>query len=1435
MKPTHLLRVLGLGVGLGLATPVAHAFTLTELQTAPVVTATDALAAGTLYNCTSREEGKFRYVIDPGIALRYGECRSKFQQCVHAVWDTQSAETVPDGTRWFDDGDTCNGTEVCIGGRVEHINPPATCASTDSRSTTTTTTATGTRSAATTSTTDTTAATTAGTRVTTAAATGTTATTRADTLTIAVPECDGATTKTCTVTGMTACQKGTQRCTLAGTWGACTVDALPDGTAVADNNVCNGNEVCQNGAIVPGVALVCDDGNSCNGTETCNATSGCQAGLMPDADGDGVGDCKDLCPNDAKKILPGECGCGVADLDADGDGVMDCKDLCPSDNHKQAPGLCGCGIGDGDRDVDGTPDCNDQCNLDAKKTVPGVCGCGVADVDADRDGVMDCKDLCPEDAHKQAPGICGCGTGDGDRDGDGTPDCNDQCAQDAFKTAPGECGCGVVDLDGDSDGMPDCRDLCATDPKKMAPGVCGCGTADVDTDGDHAPDCKDTCPADEKKTAPGPCGCGVSDADGDGDHLPDCHDNCPAASNVNQLDSDGDRIGDACDAPSCGNGVVEQGEACDGSVPAGMTCASVKTGSNGTLTCAHCQIDQQQCLVPECQAGQSRACASPVGAQGACAAGGKQQCDNGHWSACQSDVLPRAEVCGNHADDDCDGAVDEDCKAEPAKAVEAPVRGQPPSVEPAAPAPERQAIAEPAPDQQPAAEPVPARPIAGRPVATPEPAAAAPVPEPMVTPEASVAPERGATPGAATPEPVAAAEATPAPKAAEAPAAPLFMPQCQSSSLFDCAKTRGWELSGVQHPIGLLHGQQGMYLAAEDGVHRLMLTAQAAPVQACAGDVPEPLLGVLHDDVVPIVHSARTLYFLQETADEPAAPGCTVEFRALPKAAGTCDGDIVAITRDADLNGDRIADIVTARVCPSSAGPTLGFETMLSDEQGAILSFTTQRVGKAADALHHVQMRVTQEADGAAFVMVYAQRAAAKADQAPTAIELRCPIVATKDGSGRMVVCPKAEQDISTHLVSKQSPKGSFVLASSPNAVAGVSTAVILTGAETCTALSGKSGDSVSCSGGGASDVAAEEITEAFAGWFAPKDKGHWTQAVGMYADTEQVHLSQLKVTDAMVTDTALDEHLVCASAQDHLEWTQDVQYVQPGHFLAADLDHFGGQELCTICRPRVAGSMIGSAVFCFYNQNETPQAHVAEPTAALVADDVVLSATGDDPSDDTLHWTWRAVDAAGRDVSTQVLVPDESPEQVRVRAMPLAAPTSRTFRPMDLLVATAFADDSVVWPITVTATGCDSGGACASASVAVHKGVGGTPVVESPPAPVPVAAPVSDPLADPTVAESASAPPASTPKESSAAESADESATAASEVARAVEVSQEQVIAAFGGTAVVVGAPELPTPPTMAPLGVNSDPAVQLPAAVEQPIASFTAQMAGGCSLIVE
>ena len=114
-------------------------------------------------------------------------------------------------------------------------------------------------------------------------------------------------------------------------------------------------------------------------------------------------------------------------------------------------------------------------------------------------------------------------------------------------------------------------------------------------------------PADGPPTPPDGPESPPGDADDDG--IPDDEDNCPDVPNHDQLDTDGDGRGDACDEPD---------------VP------------------------------PECAAGDDRVCGSAVGL---CRVG-LERCVDGRWGRCEGAVGPTAELC-NGEDDDCDGQTDE--------------------------------------------------------------------------------------------------------------------------------------------------------------------------------------------------------------------------------------------------------------------------------------------------------------------------------------------------------------------------------------------------------------------------------------------------------------------------------------------------------------------------------------------------------------------------------------------------------------------------------------------------------------------------------------------------------------------------------------------------------------------------------------------------------
>ncbi len=154
----------------------------------------------------------------------------------------------------------------------------------------------------------------------------------------------------------------------------------------------------------------------------------------PDSDGDGIADFEDACP-----LLAGPKslrGCP----DSDGDGVSDSDDDCPNiaglKSNNGCPGT--------DSDGDGVPDNADKCpNLPGS---PSNAGCPI--LDADNDGVADAIDKCPNAAGPASSEGCP------DKDNDGIPDYLDKCPDSAGIIAYGGCP------DTDNDGIDDSRDKC---------------------------------------------------------------------------------------------------------------------------------------------------------------------------------------------------------------------------------------------------------------------------------------------------------------------------------------------------------------------------------------------------------------------------------------------------------------------------------------------------------------------------------------------------------------------------------------------------------------------------------------------------------------------------------------------------------------------------------------------------------------------------------------------------------------------------------------------------------------------------------------------------------------------------------------------------------------------------------------------------------------
>lgn len=127
-----------------------------------------------------------------------------------------------------------------------------------------------------------------------------------------------------------------------------------------------------------------------------------------DADGDGIRDKDDLCPN---KYGTSFWGCP----DSDGDGIEDNNDACPQVAGSSA--------------MDGCPDSDGDGIINSKDKCPNTAGSfeneGCPD-DTDGDGIYDNEDACPEQPGDRANNGC-----PEDADGDGIINVEDDCPQEA--------------------------------------------------------------------------------------------------------------------------------------------------------------------------------------------------------------------------------------------------------------------------------------------------------------------------------------------------------------------------------------------------------------------------------------------------------------------------------------------------------------------------------------------------------------------------------------------------------------------------------------------------------------------------------------------------------------------------------------------------------------------------------------------------------------------------------------------------------------------------------------------------------------------------------------------------------------------------------------------------------------------------------------------
>jgi hypothetical protein len=427
----------------------------------------------------------------------------------------------------------------------------------------------------------------------------------------------------------------------------CTDD---DGDGFGRGTDCTTNQDCDdaNPAIFPGAQETCGNGvdEDCDGADLTCSEKDC-TDLDDDGYGDGA-DCQDKdCDDYNGGVHPGAveiCGNGV---DEDCDGQDDaCPAVCVDEDND--------GYGDG-ASCKG-PDCDDY-NGAIHPGAQEVCGdgkdqdCDGADtacpencVDNDGDGYgegadcagIDCNDGDP-DVHPGAEEICGNGKDDDCMLGD--EECPVQCADkdgDNFGEGPDCMGEDCNDYDADVN--PNAAEICGDGKDQNCDGVdAACQDECVDMDQDEfgtgtdcaVQDCDDT----DATIFPGAEEACDNDKDDDCDGSTD--EGCTSC-----VDADGDGYGEGADC---------DGTDCNDNDPA------VNPGA--TEICGNGKDD-------DCVGGDEECVGDCVDADGD-GAGVGADCATVDCDDANPGVHPAAdEICGNGADEDCDGA-DAECPPEP--------------------------------------------------------------------------------------------------------------------------------------------------------------------------------------------------------------------------------------------------------------------------------------------------------------------------------------------------------------------------------------------------------------------------------------------------------------------------------------------------------------------------------------------------------------------------------------------------------------------------------------------------------------------------------------------------------------------------------------------------------------------------------------------------